>query len=317
VQRIEVPVIDTRRTDVGNPYWIETRGRAMGSTVHMVVGDAPDGVMTWAVNELERLEECWSRFRPTSELSRVNARAGEWVDVSASMVLVLGCAADLHRVTDGRFDPTILNALEAVGYDRTFDLVATDDDTPVSLVDVPGFASVDIDETNSRVRVPVGTRLDLGGIGKGLAADLITRGLIDRGARHALVSLGGDLRARGQAGSAPGWMIPVEDPRDARNVLFRHPLDDGAIVTSTTRLRTWTRASRRYHHLIDPTTGASTERGVAAVVATARDAWWAEGIAKAIVVAGGVAGAPLAHACGVRAWIVLEDGSVIDTDRDV
>src|SRR5882762_1423038 len=98
----------------------------MGSEAHIVVGDAPDGVADWAAAELERLEQCWSRFRSDSELVHLNSRAGEWVDVSASMLLVLTCAADLHRATAGRFDPTIIDALEAAGYDRTFELVARD-----------------------------------------------------------------------------------------------------------------------------------------------------------------------------------------------
>jgi len=104
-------------------YWTERRVRAMGCEAQIVVGDAPTDTVDWAVTELERLEQCWSRFRPTSELSRLNASPGRWVDVSASMLLALTCAADLHDASGGRFDPTILDALEAAGYDRSFELV--------------------------------------------------------------------------------------------------------------------------------------------------------------------------------------------------
>src|SRR5262249_31371860 len=107
-------------------YWSQRVVRAMGCRVHVIAGDAPAGVVDWAVEELERLEQCWSRFRRGSELSQLNATAGSgaWVDVSASMLLALTCAADLHAATDARFDPTILDALERAGYDRTFEAIA-------------------------------------------------------------------------------------------------------------------------------------------------------------------------------------------------
>ena len=296
-------------------YWTERRGRAMGSEVHIVAGDAPAGVLDWAVDELERLEQCWSRFRPDSELARVNATAGAWTEVSNPMLLALTCAADLVTATRGRFDPTILDALERAGYDRTFELV-TDHDDEIDAQRAPGFAHVELDPVASRVRLPPGTRVDLGGIGKGLAADLIARGLVDRGTRNALVGLGGDLRARGEP-PENGWTIPVEDPLAGAGVAFEQRLRSGAIVTSTTRVRTWRRNGRRYHHLIDPTTGDSARRGVAAVVARATDAWWAEGIAKAIVVAGPEAGAELARANHVHAWLFLDDGQVVESGENI
>jgi thiamine biosynthesis lipoprotein len=81
-------------------------------------------------------------------------------------------------------------------------------------------------------------------------------------------------------------------------------------------MRTWRRNGRRYHHLIDPATGDSARSGVAAVVARATDAWWAEGIAKAIVVAGPEAGVELARATNVHAWLFLDDAQVIEAGND-
>jgi thiamine biosynthesis lipoprotein len=303
--------------DARDGYWSERVVPAMGSSAHLVAGDAPAGVVDWAIGELERLEQCWSRFRRDSELARLNAGAGAWTDVSASMLLVLTCAADLHRITAGRFDPTILDALERAGYDRTFEAVpANIRDAPDRRRNghrVPGFARVEIDEERSRVRLRAGARLDLGGLGKGLAADLIARGLVDRGARSALVSLGGDLRAGGEPPPDGAWQIPVLDPFDDGRVAFRFPLVDGAIVTSTTRIRRWTRARRDYHHIVDPATGDSARTTVVAVVAAARDAWWAEGIAKSVIIGGATVGMSLARDAGVRAWLFLADGDALET----
>jgi FAD:protein FMN transferase len=307
-------VIDTAHIDVRDQYWQERVARAMGTEAHVVVGDAPAGVTEWAFAELERLEQCWSRFRVDSELARVNAARGSWIDVSESMLLALTCAADLHDASAGAFDPTIIDALEAAGYDRTFESVVSDSDaaTLVPLRPAPGFACVEIDEARSRVRLPRGTRVDLGGVGKGLAADLIARGLVDRGARTVLVGMGGDLRARGTPPPAGWWDVPVLDPFDETRVAFRFPLARGAIVTSTTRIRSWTRGGRERHHLVDPTTGDAARTGVTAVVAAAPDAWWAEGIAKSIIVAGVTRGQEVARAAGVHAWTFLDDGRMIE-----
>src|SRR5207302_10005601 len=139
-----------------------------------------------------------------------------WADVGPARLLALPCAADLHRATSGRFDPAIIDALQQAGYDRSFELIDASGPPPARASApgaAPGFGRIDIDVDGSRVRVPHGVRLDLGGLGKGLAADLLARGLVDRGARTALVSMGGDLRARGEPPDG-AWDIPVEHPLD-------------------------------------------------------------------------------------------------------
>jgi thiamine biosynthesis lipoprotein len=308
--------IETARRFPGDAYWVDQRVRAMGSEARIVAGDAPADAISWAVAELEWLEQCWSRFRPDSELSALNAQAGEWTEVSAPMLLALTCSADLHRATRGCFDPTILEALERAGYDRSFELVRETDahDGPPG-ESAPGFDGLEVDFQRASVCLPRGTRIDLGGIGKGLAADLLARGLIDRGARSALVEIGGDMRARGEAPAEGPWRIPVEDPFNPSRVAFEVEIDDGAVVASTTQIRTWKHGARTHHHLIDPTTGRSARTGVAAVVATGRDAWWTEGVAKAIVVAGAGVGTAIAQDTGVRAWIFLDDGRMLPTDQ--
>src|SRR5205823_4463593 len=112
------------------------------------------------------------------------------------------------------------------------------------------------------VRAASGVRIDLGGIGKGLAADLVAQGLVDRGARTVLVGLGGDLVAHGESPPDGAWDVPVQDPADDERVAFRYPLARGALVTSTSRIRSWTRNGRSYHHIIDPATGDSARTDV-------------------------------------------------------
>jgi FAD:protein FMN transferase len=306
VSRLAVPL-----THLRDGYWTERRVRAMGSTAHIVLGDAPDGLSAWAVDELERLEQSWSRFRPDSELTRLHERDGAWTSVSNVMLLALTCAAHLHRATEGRFDPTIRTALERNGYDRSFELVESSTvPTPVARA-APGFARVVIDAERSRVRVPSDVQIDLGGIGKGLAADIVARGLIDRGARSALVGLGGDLRAHGRP---PGraWEIPVTHPGDESRVAFEWSLAAGGLVTSTTTIRSWTRGDRTLHHIVDPATGNPADSEIRAVVAAAPEAWWAEGIAKAVLIAGLEHGPALARRSNVHAWLFRADDHIVE-----
>ncbi len=291
-------------------YWSQREVHAMGSSARVIAGDADDVLLDWACAELEGLEQCWSRFRRDSELAHVHDGAGTWVTVSPALLLALTCASDLFRATGGRFDPTIRTALEAAGYDRTFENIATNE--AAAVIDAaPGFGCVEIDTARARVCVPPGVRLDLGGLGKGLAADLVARGLVQRGARSALVNLGGDMHACGEAPDG-AWMIPVEHPLDESRVAFHLPLNEGALVTSTTRIRTWKRGGVARHHIVDPATGDSTCTPVAAVVGAAGDAYWAEGIAKAVIVAGVDDGLGIARANNVRVWCFLDDGRVVE-----
>ena len=291
--------------------WHDVAIRAMGSPGRLIVGDAPLALVRWALDELERLEQCWSRFRSDSELCRLNCSSENRVEVSATMLCALIRARELHVLTAGAFDPTVLDALETLGYDRTFaELEADRWAVPVITRTPPGFDAVHVDAAHATVARPPGVRLDLGGIGKGLAADLVVDGLIDRGARAACISMGGDIRVGGEPPAPTGWSIPVEDPFDEGRVLFDWPLTTGAIVTSTTRFRRWQRGGTVHHHLIDPRTGRSARSGIAAVVVTAAEAWLAEGYAKAALVAGPTAGAELLADAGLTGWMFSDDGVI-------
>ncbi|MGE0877755.1 MAG: FAD:protein FMN transferase [Acidimicrobiia bacterium] len=289
--------------------WVEHQFRAMGSPSHLLLGDAPDSLVQWAVDEIERLEQCWSRFRSDSELNVLNDSSGGGAEISPTMRDILLRARRLWTSTSGRFDPTVIDALERLGYDRPF--LEVDRQRPEaapSTIPVPSFGGVMIDPARLRVLLPAGTRLDLGGIGKGLAADIVTEGLADRGARHVCLALGGDVRVAGDP-PVDGWRIPVEDPfTDA--TLFEWPMTSGAIVTSTTRFRRWERGGRQLHHIIDPATGQSASGGLTAVITAGTEAWWAEGIAKAALIAGPTEGADLIRRHALQGWLAYDDGRI-------
>jgi thiamine biosynthesis lipoprotein len=304
VQGIEVPVTATEPV-------VSHEVVAMGTTAElMVVGDHGDLLIEWATSRLAALEARWSRFIPVSELNRLGRQAGTGpVEVSPETVDVIGRAVSLWYVTRGRFDPTVRRALESRGYDRTFRLIApTGPGLAEPALPAPGCEGIRIDRVRSTVSLPAGVDLDLGGIGKGLAADLVATGLVERGAAGACVSLGGDVRVAGRGADGGAWEIEVEDPFDESCSLCRRTLVDSAIVTSTTRFRRWTRGDETLHHIIDPATGTAANGGVTAVVASGDAAWWAEGVAKAALVAGVDDGIALLERLAVPAIVVGDDG---------
>jgi thiamine biosynthesis lipoprotein len=290
--------------------WDQRTVSAMGSDAVLIAGDAPAEAMDWALRELERLESCWSRFRPDSELRALNASAGNWCTVSPTLADAIDRCIRLSALTEGCFDPTLLDRMLAIGYDRSFrDLDR--DQSGVTPRAQPSGGVARIERDGDRVRLPGGVMLDLGGIGKGLAADVLAVGLVARGAVSACVSLGGDIRVAGGVPDEGGWNVPVTNPLAPEAVLGCVPLAHEAIVTSTTTIRTWRRGGNTMHHLIDPHTGLPSVGDVVAAIVTAPEAWLAEGIAKAAIVAGRSRGVQLLDRSGFGGWLVLADGSLV------
>lgn len=256
----------------------------MGTTAHVVVvGDSP--LVDAAFARLADLEQRWSRFIPTSELSRLNTHQGSHVVVSPETLLLLQRSIEGWQRTGGLFDPTVLPALRAAGYDRDFAAVSSRA-RAMEVVDspaAPGCAGIECDERVGTVTLPAGVELDAGGIGKGLAADIVSGELIEAGARGVLVNVGGDLRVRGEAPSGDMWDVAVEDPIAHTSVL-RVELDEAAVATTSRLRRRWTTREGEMHHLIDPRTGCPSRGRYASVSVIAQEAWWAEVVAKAVIV---------------------------------
>jgi FAD:protein FMN transferase len=292
--------------------------KAMGTTVELVAapGTHPRSVAR-AAFEVERTfareEARFSRFRPESELSRVNARAGTWVRVSRSFAELTLRALQAAEGTGGRFDPTVLPALKAAGYDRDYAEVraraeAQDDDLESIRRDVRALMVKDatacgawreIRLDGDRLRVPAGAELDFGGIAKGWTVDLAADALSNL--RWAVLDAGGDLRI---AGTVPeqGLDIAVEDPQARGVEALRLRLRSGALATTSVMVRAWGRGG---HHLIDPATGLPAITPVVQATVWAATCTEAEVWSKAAVLAGP------AILDRVPACLVMESGEIV------
>src|SRR5512133_1004240 len=169
-----------RLTDHRVAAW---RVPAMGTQVELLAVGAPSGALAAARSQLVELEARWSRFRPDSEISTLNRAAGRPVAVSPETLTVLALAVLSWQATAGRFDPTVLDALEAAGYDRSLEQVHDlHGATASSPRPAPGLRGIVLDAVAGTVALPAGTRFDPGGIGKGYAADLLCAELRATGA---------------------------------------------------------------------------------------------------------------------------------------
>ena len=238
-----------------------------------------------AQDEVEACEAELSRFRPESDLSRLNAAAGTWLPVRRRLLEALRLALRAREDTNGRFDPTILPALVAAGYDRSFELL--EERAAKHPIGWCAGANIELDHRGGRARLEPGTAVDLGGIGKGYAAGRALDALLSRAPslRGGLVDLGGDIAVRGEAPEGGAWRVAVSDPRRQGETLAVLELAEGGIATSGRDARRFG-PSRSLHHLIDPETGESAIAGPFTVTVVAPDPSEAEAHATTLAIAG-------------------------------
>jgi thiamine biosynthesis lipoprotein len=226
------------------------------------------------------------------------------VRLSAETFALVAHAEAAWRHTDGGFDPTVLDSLINLGYDADLAEVLARPAAAAALrhpVPAPGCAGIVLDPEESTVMLPRGVHLDPGGIGKGLAGDLIVDALMTFGAAGVMVDVGGDVVVAGDSPEGAGWTIGIEHPLRPGVVAATVTLHAGAVATSTTARRTWLLGNRPVHHLVDPSTGEPLPAGAATVIAGA--GWWAEVLTKSVLVHG-----PAALPAGCAALVAGPDG---------
>jgi thiamine biosynthesis lipoprotein len=283
------------------------RFRAMGSEVMVMVTGGPAGLGALAARHVDHLERCWSRFRPDSDVTRLNLAGGRPLRVDPATIELLQAMVRGVRATSGAFDPTQLAPIVALGYERSLGADRARCLVPAEAQLRGDLGRAEIDGDACCVRLPLGTVLDPGGIGKGLAADLTAELLVARGARGALVSVGGDLRVAGEAPDGHDWRIGIDDDGvEAEQVM----LVAGGVATSAPAGRCWRGPDGRLvHHLLDPANGRPTHRAVQATV-IAGTAAWAEVWTKALMVRGSAEVLPMLDALHLPARVVEEGGSL-------
>lgn len=283
----------------------------MGSDATVVVVGGPDNLLGRARSRIEELERLWSRFVPDSEISRLNAAAGTTsLLVAPETFELVARGVEAWRLTGGLFDPTVLGDVLRAGYTTSFEELPTRPAPSVSRLG-RGCAGIALDASLCAVGLPRGVGFDPGGLGKGLAADLVVDELLAGGADGACVNLGGDVRVAGVPPDG-SWGIAIDHPWRPDPVSVVH-LRDGAVATSSRLRRRWATTGGFAHHLIDPRRGAPADVAVGAATAVAATGWQAEMLAKAAFLAGLRSGLELVERHGAAALLVDDAGAVLTT----
>jgi thiamine biosynthesis lipoprotein len=268
---------------------------AMGTEIELLLDAGDPSQLAGAEREFRRLDALLSRFRPDSELSRLN-EARE-LAVGPELLELVERALDARERTDGRFDPTVHDAVVAAGYDRSFEHVEDGRGSVATTARAGG--RVEVDRATSVVSLEPGYRLDLGGIAKGWAADRVVARLGRVG--PALVNAGGDIATAGSR----EWPVAVEVARGPVTLA----LGEGGVATTGRDRRRWAGEDRPQHHIVDPATGRPAVTDLLTVTVAASSATEAEVQATSLFLAGSRDRALAeANEGGVAAVLVTEDG---------
>ena len=231
---------------------MERSFRAMGTEVVVLTHDAPGRTFESALKAVaaifEREEQRFSRFRNDSELSQLNASTGTWIEATPPFLQVVRLALAGAEATQGLFDPTVLRALEAAGYDRTFVAIEKQSGR-TEHVPVPCGRWDEVEVRDDSIRSPEGVGLDFGGLVKGWTADLAAEAAVATGLDWVVVNAGGDLRL---AGDGPPLEIGIQEPGRPDEVACVVRVDGGALATTSVTQRRW---GTDLHHVIDPRIG--------------------------------------------------------------
>ena len=268
-----------------------------------VVGGNAFGLAEEGLRLVADLENLWSRFIPTSDISRLNNSHGAPVWVDPRTIALVGHMIAAHAATNGAFNPTVLPLLIQQGDTRS--LI----DEKMSSVPEGAHAFNTLDgiviRADNTIALPYGMTLDAGGIGKGLAADMVAEDLLIRGAESVCVNLGGDIRVARQDGSTHDWPVQIMSPSEQNHALCTISLSEGAVATS--HVNALQRNGRGIPQHIASPDSISTSVIAASVIAST--AAWAEAWTKYAI----LQGTSLIETMGLAAMTIDDNDVSVET----
>ncbi|MCC6735169.1 MAG: FAD:protein FMN transferase [Bauldia sp.] len=237
---------------------------------------------------VDRVDGEMSTWKPASDLSRVNAAPpGKWIRVPANLFAVVEAALGIGEASGGAFEIGVGDAVEAFGFGAS---AASPDPARIAILPAafaPAAERIELDHAGRRMRKRAPVRLDLSGIAKGFGVDELGRALDRHGVENYLVSIDGEVRARGGKPDGTAWAVGIERPdRSTRGAAGVVALVDGAIATSGDYRHAVSLAGRTLSHTIDPATARPVENRLASVTVIAQECMQADAWATALLVMG-------------------------------
>ncbi|WKZ27652.1 MAG: FAD:protein FMN transferase [Candidatus Dojkabacteria bacterium] len=264
-----------------------------------------------AFSKFDYVTEKYTRFNQTSELSSLNRNSGHFHKVNPELFTLIEKLIQYSTLTEGAFDPTIIDLLEMYGFKKDSNYEELKDENLLKNIQTylktrPSFRDIKFDKTNSAIKLQAGQRIDLGSIGKGLAIDLAASVL--EPVNNFIINAGGDIRAHGSKPDGP-WTVGL-----AQHELPNKGVGGGyfghinIINQSLAASGGWGRRVRFFHHLLNPKTGMPINE-VSQTFTLANDAQTAD-VWATILFASGKQGPDLLDTTEeIEGMIVFADGS--------
>ena len=285
-------------------------GETMGTrwTVQLVLSkpSALAAIQATIEAALAKIVAQMSQWQADSQLSRFNRLgAGEAMTVAPGFAHVLDCAFTIAAMSDGAFDPALGTVSEAWG----FGAADPPPHRPEPAARGYDWHAIDFDRETRRVTQPGGLALDLSGIAKGFAVDLVSLRLSHTGHPHHLVEIGGELRASGVKPDGQPWWVDIERAPGAKGSVQRVALTGWSIATSGDWQRRRGGSEGGWSHTLSPAAGAPIVGGPRAASVLHRGCMQADALATVMMVLGERNGIGFADRYGVAAHITGADGS--------
>lgn len=290
--------------------------QAMGTRCSVSCSALPgrrDEINSLVIEWVGAFEAKYSRFIPSSLISRINAAAGrDWVQVDRETEELFALCDQMHFITGGIFDPTSLPLLQIWDWKTG---VIPSEEAILAARRLVGWRK--FERAPGRVFLPQrGMGLDLGGMGKEYAVDRVAQLLSGAGVAGAMVDFGADVRAIGLPGDGrPGWHIGLQDPKSPARCWCGLGLREGAVATSGDSVRRFEKDGRRFGHILDVRTGHPVSNGCLAASVVAPSCTLAGMLSTALFVLGPEEGMRLLDAQYGSAGAIVADKGVVTSRR--
>jgi len=298
---IEILTPDAGGLDAGLPVADPATGlppmtggdrQLMGSPWHIGISGARDpaaarAAIDRAFDEVARLESLLSEWRPTSEISRVNAAAGGApVHVGPELLACVKASLDVARWSEGAFDISWASLRGLWDFSRDSAHIPPTREAVRAKLPLWNWRNIVVDEAASTIALrETGMAIGLGGVAKGYALDRVAEILVGAGFPDFVVFGGGQVLVGGKRGGR-GWRVGIQHPRSPeRYFAFVEVEGPASISTSGDYEHSWEHEGRRYHHILDPRTGFPSERS-ASVTVISPTALWADAVDTAVFILG-------------------------------
>ncbi len=317
-----VLIISVACISMSGSYTYTKTGYALNTVVKITLEaknqDTAEAAAKKAFDEISRVENLLSCHIEDSEISRINNLAHkEPQQVSAETYNLLVRCMAYNKLTQGAFDITVKPLCDLWNINSNNPQVPSQEQIKKVLPSV-GTDNIILKEENSVYITNPDTKIDLGGVAKGYAADRVKLVLEECGIKNALVDLGGNIYAMGNNGKTKSWSVGIQKPFAERGQSFHTlELSDSSAVTSGAYERYFKQGENIYHHIIDPQSGYPANSEFDSVTIVSPSSELADMLSTAVYIMGEIEAesliADIEHCYGI---MLKKDGTIVKTNEN-